>query len=47
MMGPTKAKNERKGPTKEKNEEKGAYKGQNEENRPSKLFLLRRFQKRA
>jgi hypothetical protein len=36
-----------RGPTKEKNEEKGAYEGQNEGNRPSKKFLLRKYQKSA
>jgi hypothetical protein len=36
-----------RGPTKEKNEEKGAYEGQNEGNRPSKKFLLHKYQKKC
>jgi hypothetical protein len=36
-----------KGPTTEKNEEKGAYNGQNEGNKPSRNFLLRKYQKSA
>jgi hypothetical protein len=47
MKGPTKAKNDRKLPTTEKNEEKGAYKGQNEGKKPSKFFLLCKYQKSA
>jgi hypothetical protein len=47
MKGPTKAKNDIKGAYKGENEEKGAYEGQNERNRPSKNFLLRKYQKNA
>jgi hypothetical protein len=47
MKGPMNAKNDSKGPKKEKNEKKWPYKGKNGGNRPSKIFLLCKYQKSA